>query len=797
MGSLAHDLRLAARALGRAPGFAIAAIATLGLAIGANTALFSVAYGVLLRPLPYRDAGRLVSVVAEREFTGRDRPVQANFSLASFDDWRRPWNALESAAFSASYSMVVADDSGSHAVSGAYVTDTFFPTVAGPLVDGRGLRDTDADAVVVSERLWRGRLGGALALGRPVTIDGRAYTVVGIAAEGFQLPSTQTDLWLLATPDARPTFSNVKAGGFNAVARLAPGATVAQASAEVSARVTATLQDEHLRAWSVPLRDRLVGDARRTMTLLLVAVALVLTAASANVANLMVVRHATRVREIAVRVALGASRGRLVQQTIAEAGVLAVIGGALGVWLAVGLTRLLTLLAPAAIPRLDAVQVDWTAVACAAALSLAVTLVVGLVPALRRPPAADALRAGATTLAGRPGDGRLRSALMSLEIAASVVLLVGAMLVGRSLSKLMRTDIGASTDGVAVTLTDLSYRRTLPPDELRGLMARTLDRVAALPGVTSVAATASLPPNAARLRFTMKRIDEAVGQPSNYLVDAVVVTPGFFSTMRVPLLAGRLFTDADEANSQPVMVLSADTASALFGHRDPLGLTLSLPTLGKDGPATVTVVGVVGNVKYGGLEMAPNGAIYRPFAQEPYGSMFVVARTAGDAAVLAGTEARTISALDPAIVIYSSGTVESMVADAAASPRFRTLVLAALATVALAVAIVGLYGVVAYSVAARRREMAVRLAVGASAANVLGLVLREGLALAVVGLVAGLAASLALGRWLGSLLFEMTPLDPVSYGAAAAAMLLVALVASYLPARRAAAVDPAVTLKSE
>ncbi len=328
-------------------------------------------------------------------------------------------------------------------------------------------------------------------------------------------------------------------------------------------------------------------------------------------------------------------------------------------------------------------------------------------------------------------------------------------------------------------------------------MDRVLTDVAALPGVTDTAASASLPPNAARLRFTMNRIDEAVGQPTNYLVDAVVVTPRFFTTLRVPLVKGRVFTDADADQQPPVMMMSVDTARALFGDGDPIGKTLSLPSLGKKEPDTVTLVGLIGNIKYSGLDAAPNGAIYRPYAQQPFSSMFVLARTAQDQAGLPETIARTIGRIDPAITILSTGTVEDMVLDAAAQPRFRALVLAALAAIALAVAGVGLYGVISYSVSRRTAEIAVRMALGASAGQVERMVLREGLALSIAGIAVGTATALGLSGLVRSLLFGVAPTDPWSFAAAGLALLFIATAACYLPAHRASAVDPIAALRAE
>ena len=798
LSALRHDWHSAWRALRLAPGFSLTAVATLALAVGATTGLFSVLYGVVLRPLPYPESNRLVAIQLEQEFAGRQRPVSATFSFTDVVDWPGPFASFELVTFTSSRSIPLTGANGSRSISVAYVTGSFFPLLGSSVALGRPLTSSDDLGVVISERLRQQEFPEAAnAVGRSIRLDRRILTVVGVVHHSFQVPRPTTDAWLLSTKEARSSFANPRGGGFSAFARLKPGVAVAQAAAEAGAIVAAAKPDDRLSVRIAPLHGLVVGDVASTLWLLFMAVALVLVVACANVAILLLARGSERAHEMAVRQALGASRVRLASQVLIEVAILVAAGSAAGVALATALVRSVVPAAAALVPRLDAVRMDAPVLAFALATAAAAAITTGGLAAWRLTAPADVLKRTAASLANAPAARRARTSLVVAELVVSTVLMVGALLLGRSFANLMQTDIGIATDQVAAVLVDLSGGEARRPEELRAVLDRVLAEASALPGVTDVAATASLPPNAARLRFTMNRIDEAVGQPSNYMVDAVAVTPTFFSTLRVRLLRGRFFSDADAFDSPDVMLMSADTARALFGEGDPIGRTLTLPSLFGQ-PKTVRLVGVISNIKYNGLERPADGAIYRPFSQEPVGVMFVLAGTTGDPARLAvGPLARAIAGVDPSAVIMTTNTLDGMVADAAAQPRLRAFVLIAFAFTALTVAAVGLYSVMARSVASRSREMAVRKAVGAGRADIAALVLRESAVVTALGVGIGLGSAFALSRLLRHLLYGVAPEDPWSYVSAAAVLSIGAALAAYRPARRAAAVDPAVALRVE
>jgi putative ABC transport system permease protein len=801
---LFSELRHAMRSLRRSPGFTLVAVLTLALGIGANTALFSIVYGVLLRPLEYRDADRLVAITAEREYSGQSRLVPANFSLPDLAVWQARARSFESMAMSRGANAALAGEGGIEVVDVAAVTSSFFSTIDGRFVLGRPLGPADdrSPVVVISRRLWQRRFGGSPAIiGQRLILDGQPYTIAGVADQTFQLPGDRTDIWS-SVGFARTLNSSIageRAGGFRLIARLRPGASLGQARAE-SAAVAQGL-DPHLHATAVPLRDQMLSGIaiKATLTVLFAAVGLVLFVACANIANLMLARNAARSREIAVRLALGASRARLVGQSLMHSGLIAAGGGALGMALAAGLVAGFVGLNPARIPRLDAIHLDAPVMIFAAVLSAATTLVVGLLPALQSDDVVAALKPGAPGTAGGRQARRMRRVLVVAEVAVSVVLLVGASLLGRSLARLMQTDIGVKTGNVTAALIDLSFGRTISFAEQRVSIERIVERVGALPGVTSAGAGVSLPPNLALLRITMDRVDEAPGRPTNYMVAAVTATPGYFSTLGIRLRQGRFFTAGDDMDHQHVMIMTASTARQIFNDPNPLGRTMGLPLLSDKGKgnAQAILVGVVDDVKYSGLDVAADPVIFRPLAQQPWPSMFVVAHTVNDSPGFASTLRRTIAAVDSAIAIQSVDTLDGLVSDAAAQPRFRTVVVVSMAILAVVLAGVGLYGVVAYAVAQRTAEIGIRIALGAAHGDIIRLVLREGMWLAVGGVAIGLTAARALTRLVAALLYGVQTNDVVSFVAAGAGLLLVAMLASYVPARRAIGIDPLVALRHD
>jgi predicted permease len=479
---------------------------------------------------------------------------------------------------------------------------------------------------------------------------------------------------------------------------------------------------------------------------------------------------------------------------------IAAAGGGLGVVIAMAIVNGFVAVSPSGIPRLDAIHVDLPVLGFAAIVSIATTLAVGILPAWQSTDVMTVLKHGTPSAMGDSHGRRLRRALIVAEVAISVVLLVGASLLGRSLVRLLQTDIGVTNGAVTAALVDLSFGRRLSMTEQRLLIDRIVERVGALPGVVSAGAGASMPPNLARLRFTTGQTPAAPGElPPNYSIDVVTATPGYFSALGLRLQNGRLFNDADDGSHPHVMILTRSTARQLLGDVDPIGRTISLPILTPNGTTngSVAVVGVVDDVKYSGLETPANAVIYRPFAQQPWPSMFIVARTAREIENFAPTLGREIAAVDPDVGIQFVNTLASMISDATAQPRFRAVVFIAIAALALTLAAVGLYGVVAYAVAQRTGEIGIRMALGAASGDVVRLVLREGMWLAAIGLALGIGAARMLAQFVGSLLFGIQPTDAVSFVAAAALLLAIAMLASYLPARRASRVDPLIALRSE
>ena len=791
-----RDLKYGARSMRRSPGVSVAVVLTLALGIGASTALFTVVYGILFRALPYRDADRLVVIRLERVVEGVQRPVRSFFGLDDLAELRSGTRAFESIAFYSTEPSLLAHEGFTNEVISASVSPSFFETVGGRIHAGRGLTGADQhqSSAVVSDRLRRRLFGDDDAVGRTVTLGSRTYEIVGIASPAFQIPAPNTDVWLAA--------SGSRCCPFGAVARLKPGVSTFQAVADVN-RILPALVRKNPRGYGgthasvVEVREELVGDVRSALWVLLAAVGLLLAVSCANATTLLLGRNTAKWRETAIRVAVGASRRRLCVQSFAEAVFPVVAAGAIGLLLAVSFVDALLALRPAGFPRLEegAVRVDGPVFLFALSLAAVTTIVIGLLPALATSRAVGRIRIDAAGISAGVDRRRLFNALVVVQLSVSVVLVVGATLLGRSLVRLMTTDMGVRTDHVATAAVNLSYQRRLTDAQQTTLVDAILQRVGGMPNVQAVGAGAALPPHASTIRLTLKRSGDTV----DYEATAVPATPGYFSALGVQLIRGRLFSSADSRSTQPVMIMTADTARRFFGEGDPIGRKMSLPVLrdGVAGGEEVTLVGVISNVKYSGLQVDPDDAVYRPLRQQAWPLLFVVARTATDPGELASMLRTELAAIDPAIAVSSTNTLDAIVAGEAAHPRFRSGLLAALAVFSLAIASVGLYGVVAHRVSQRTREFGVRMALGADRANLLGLVFREGAALASAGLLLGLAGALITSRVLRNLLYGIGPADGISFGLASGFLLLVAGCATYLPARKASRVDPAIALRAE
>ena len=793
--ALRRDITYAVRGFARNPGFTLAAVCTLALGIGANVAMFSILYAVVLKPLPYQDPDRLVLLQAETVVTGTRRPLPMSVRLSEFDAWKNA-QTFERPALYIRAAHALATNEGTEQIDDALVTTEFFETMGGRIIAGRPLRAED-DAIpsfVASERLAR-RLfeTPGHAIGQPLTLNGRQFTIVGVAGSEFKFPERVTEGWLSArfvrTYDPRDF-------GFQIVGHARPGASIDRINAEVESIARSRPQaDGRLRAHVVRLADQIASPVTRILAVLFAAVTLVLLVACINLANLQLARNASREREIAIRSSLGASRARLIGQSLAESACLAVLGAAVGMVVAFLLVTLAASTGATFIPNVEFARLDIPTLGFAVTVMILAALAAGAAPAIGTVWSASEVRL--TLVASRRPHQRVRRVLCVAEWSVAFVLLASATLLGRSLARLMTTDLGVVPDHVATASINFAFGQRPTETEVVGRMHDLLDRISRIPGVQTAAAGTSLPPQTSRLFMTLKREGESV----DYGAAAVPVTNGYFDALHIPLIQGRIFSDSDDANHPPVMIMSVDTARRFFGSGNVIGRTLTVPQAVwvdvRKVSVEMTLVGVIGNVKYSGLTAPPDDAIYRPFAQQPWIAPFLIARTTTDPASVLPSIRREIGAAGPGIVVSSVRTLDSIMADASAQPRAQTVVLAALTTLALAMSAVGLYGVVAFSVAQRTREIGVRIALGASRRHVLLLAGREGATIGVLGLFIGIAAALAVVRLLRSSLYGISPADPGSFVAAAALLFAVAMVASYLPARRAADVDPLTALRSD
>jgi putative ABC transport system permease protein len=803
---LGQDLRCALRALGQRPGFTLAAVATLALGLGANTALFSVLEAVVLRPLPYPDPERLM-VVWERDADGR--PSSTSYPTYS-DLAARSHTVAAMTAFSDGMAGL-AGDGEPELLEGLRVTHTFLATFGVAPALGRGFLPEedrpDAERVVMlSDGLWRRRFGAdAGVVGRQIDLSGRRVTVVGVLPRDFDATFAAalrgldaqflTPLRYAGTdPPACRTCRHLLA-----VARIAAGATREQAAAELDGigRALAREHPEDYPAAGIllrPLREQMASGSRPVLLVLLGAVGFVLLIATANLAGLLIARAAERRKEMAVRGALGAGAGRLLRQLATEGLVLSLLGGGAGMALAAWGLRALVALGPADIPRLQQAGFDGPVVAFTLGLAVLAALCGSLAPAvqLRRASLASPLAEGGRTAAGAPRQ-RLRTVLVVGEVALALVLVAGAGLLLRSFERLLAEDPGF--DVRPLTTAEVSIASVAYDSDAKvvGFFQQAIERLAALPGVEAAGMVTPLPVEGHMEQYSVEVVERPLPNPA--LAPSVVLfraDAGYFRALELPLVSGRFFTRDDGPGAPLVALLGEGTARALFPGEDPLGKQVRFG--GADDPAR-TVVGVVGEVRHQGPGTQPPLQAYVPHAQFGDWTMNVVLRSARRRPVAAAEIQRAVWAVDAGVPVRSVRPMAGVVAASVAQRRFVLTLLGLFAAMAVALAAVGLYGVVAYLVEQRRREIGLRVALGARRRDILGMVLRDGLLRVLAGLAVGLAGALALGGALRSLLFEVPPTDPPTLLAATAGLLAVALAACYLPARRATRVDPTVALE--
>jgi putative ABC transport system permease protein len=799
-----QDMRHGIRVLLRAPRVTAISVITLGVGIGASTTIFSALNGVLLRPLPYHEPSRLVALGESNPAVGAERRVSA----PDFIDWWNLNRTLDRIAAYRPWGFVLTGSEGPERVLGARVSATLFPLLGVGALHGRTfLPDEDRfgshHVVLVSEELWVRRFGADPGLvGRSLRLNNDLHTVVGIIPAGFQLP--QAELWV---PLAFAPYEMEQRGNraLEAVGRLKDGVALAAARDDLNA-IARDLREKHPDSnagWDVTvtsLHQDLVGKTPASLALLFASATALLLIACANLGNLALTRNVARRRELAIRAALGASRRMIVQQLATESLLTAVAGGGIGLLIAIVGTRLLTTLGPEYLPRAGEVTVDARVLGFAVAISLLTGLGLGVIPArgVYRLDLGAAIKTGD---AGQPRRGYgllLRAFLVVGQVALALVLLVGAGLLVRSIGRVLSVETGytpAHILSLTVSLPDSKY----PDGQQRIAFFHELTRrVAALPGVLSAGLVSHLPLSAgavdADVTFEGLRPQSAAEVP---MAQVNNVDPGYFHTMQIPIVSGRPFDEADRTDARAVAIVDRAFVDRFWPNENPLGHRIHLgATLGAD-TARREIVGVVAPVRSASLESAPRPTIYVPHAQNPWPTMSLIVRTAGHPAAAVGAVRAEILALDPNQPVYNVRPLEQMYSRAWASRRFQVLLLGGFAATALFLAVIGVYGLLALAVAQRTREVGIRLAVGAGRGDILTSVLRQALALVGCGLLMGGAAALAGSRLLTSLLFEVSPLDPLTFLAASALLTSAGLFASYLPARQAMRVDPVVALRRE
>ena len=802
---LRQDVGFGLRLLRNNPLFTAIALLTLAVGIGANAAIFSVVKAVLLQSLPYRHAERTIVIWNSYEQAGLEHAAIAPAEFADLREQRRAFDGV-SAITDQPASLIGLGEP--EQLMAYVVSPNLFDLLGTSPQLGRGFSVEDGKegaekVVLLSHALWTRRFGGdAAAVGRTINVGGRLRTVVGVMPPEVRFPDApldflreRADLWIpYGWEQARAEDQGNQYLGV--VARLRPGAGMEQARADldaIAARFRAQFPDRYAgsfrwRLAAVPLRDQMVGDVRPALLMLLGAVALVLLIACVNVANLLLTRGAVRQRELAMRSALGAGRGRLVRQLLTESTLLSLAGGALGVLLAWWGVGTLARLEPGDIPRLDGVRIDGAVLAFSLGISVLTGLVFGLAPALHqsRLDLRAALQSGGRGSTGSRGHRRFRTALVVAEVAMAFIVLVQAGLLVRSFAALQRVDPGFRADGVLSMHLSLPRTKYDTPEKLSGFHRELQSRVAALPGVRQASAVYPLPMSGKAWSgsFVVEGQPVPPGQPEPHAEYAVAM-PGYFRTMRISLRAGREFTAQDAKGAPEVVVVDELLARRHWPGESALGKRLDVGT----------VVGVVAHVRNAGLQEEGEPQIYKPFLQWPQSPLFLVARSAGEPVALAPSLRRAVRAIDPDQPIADLQTMHQRMAGAVARQRFNMLLLSLFAAVALVLAVVGLYGMMAGLVSQRLHEIGIRLALGGSPLQALRLILGEGVVIVLAGLLIGLAGAVALSRVVAGLLFSTAATDPLTYGAIAALVALVSLTAAYVPARRATQVDPLAALR--
>ena len=799
-----QDLRYALRTLRKNFRFTAVAVVVLALGIGANTAIFSVVNGVLLRPFPYPESERIVSVFQHDTKVGIER---AGVSFANFIDYRARANSFAGLAALRPYGFDSTGEGEPETFHSWLVTEDFFDVMGIGALQGRvpsreEFQPGRESVVVLSHGLWQRRFGGdSGVIGRKLTLDGKPYTVVGVMPPEFHLMDKRGMIapYTFSESDARRRGANF----LSIVGRIKPGVTLAQAQTEMR-DVAARLAQEYpqtnreMSATVVGLSEQMLGGVRPALLVLLGAVALVLLIACANVASLMLARGSERARELAIRAALGAGRFRVMRQLLTESVVIAVLGGVFGVLLAWWGLDLILALSPGSLPRAEHVNISLPVLGFATALSLMTAIGFGLVPSLHfsNSDLQDTLKEGGRTASAGVSRHRLRRGLVVAEIALALVLLVGAGLLVRSFARLISVDPGFTPENTLALQVHV-YEQYPQPEQQAAFFEETLFRLSALPGVQAAGGTTA-PPFEDGIEvesdFTIEgQPPPAPGQEPT--AQHTIVTSDFFRAIGVTLSRGRVFEKSDHANAPPVVIVNETFARRYFPGEDAVGKRILVKRLTR--PVVREIIGVVGDVRHTGLDSPTTPELYMHMLQAPFGSMTFVVRTDSDPLALLPAVKREVWAVNRNLPFYSVATMDQLVADTLKERRLSLALLGTFAMLALAVAAVGLYGLVSFSTSQRTHEIGVRMALGAQRRDIVKLILGEGLLLTIVGVVLGAAGAFVLTSFMRGLLFGVTSTDPATYAAVAILLTCVALLACYLPARRATKVDPLIALRVE
>jgi putative ABC transport system permease protein len=811
LSGLRQDVTFAVRTLVRTPAFTIVAVLTLALGIGANTAIFSVVRGILLRPFPYAEPDRLVMVTGGKAGS----PARYAASVANAEDWRSQNHSFTDMAVMNRHGFVITDAGDPEMLQGERVSPGYFNILAvRPLAGRLVFNESESaykgeNAAIVNEDLWRSRFGSrADFVGSMITLDNERFRVIGIVPSAMAWPRGMS-VWTSFPHDYDPATIQDNRGGvfLNVIARTKPGVTLAMATADMEGIAhrlfvqypgdnSTTAETAHV----VPLNEWVTGELRTPLLVLLGGVGFVLLIACANVANLLLVRGVTRSSELAVRTALGAGRGRLVRQLVTESVILSLTGGVFAVGLAVVGTRLLVKAAPPTLPRLEAIQIDGLVLATTLAIALVVGVIFGLIPArqLVRRDVAKVLREGGRSLGNRGSNNRARRSLVIAEVALSVMLLAGAGLLIRSFSRLMNVDPGFRTEHSIHFGLSLPQHKYPTQESRAAFMSALLERMRNLQGVQSAGASFGMPltPFGFALTFDVRgRPPVAPGQEPGAQIR--MATPDYFKTMGIGMVRGRNFTDADRMGAPKVLLITQAAAKSFFPGEDPIGKHISFGMSDGDNTLEGDIVGIVKDVKQSSLAQAAEPQFWVAYAQFAMESFNVVLHTSTDPSAVIGSARRAVHDLDPDLALAQVKTLDQLVADAVAQPRFYMTLLTVFALLALVLCAIGIYGVIAYLVSQRAREIGIRIALGATSRNVVSLVVREGAVMVAAGLAIGLVGALALTHLMSALLFNTATSDPTTYLAVIAMLGAVALLASGVPALKAARVDPALAMRAE